>query len=54
MERLMKLTCTTVGCSNENIGIELLTEADQYMCGSCMQFITNAEIVEDAGTTPTE
>lgn len=54
LERLMKLTCETKGCQAENITIELVTDATQYMCGACGQFITNAEEVTDAGTTPTE
>lgn len=46
-ERLMKLTCETKGCHAENIAIELSTDAEQYMCGACGQFITNAEEVTD-------
>lgn len=49
----MKLTCETPGCVAENIAIELETDATQYMCGACGQFITNAEEVPNAGTTET-
>jgi len=41
-ERIMKLTCETDGCVAKDIAIELITDAEQYMCGACGQFITNA------------
>jgi hypothetical protein len=41
-ERNMQLTCETKGCAAENVAIELVTDAQQYMCGLCQQFITNA------------
>lgn len=40
--RTMILTCETKGCMAENIAIPLETDATQYMCGACGQFITNA------------
>jgi predicted RNA-binding Zn-ribbon protein involved in translation (DUF1610 family) len=43
----MKLTCETKGCVVENVAIELITDATQYACGACGQFITNAEEVTD-------
>lgn len=48
--RTMILTCETKGCENENLAIELETDASQYLCGACMQFITNASEKPDAGT----
>lgn len=53
-ERNMKLTCETKGCIAENTPIELVTDAMQYMCGACGQFITNAEEVTDGSTEKTE
>lgn len=50
MERLMALTCETEGCENKGLAIELNTDAQEYLCGACMQFITNAVEVQDAGT----
>lgn len=52
--RTVTLTCETNGCVAENIAIELETDAQQYMCGACGQFITNVKEPGDAGTTPTE
>lgn len=49
-ERTMSLTCETDGCSAKGIAIKLVTDATQYMCGGCLQFITNAVEVTDAGT----
>lgn len=46
----VKLICETAGCIAENIAIELVTDATQYACGACGQFITNAEVEQDAGT----
>ena len=39
--RTIVMTCETKGCENENLPIELETDATQYMCGACMTFITN-------------
>jgi predicted RNA-binding Zn-ribbon protein involved in translation (DUF1610 family) len=47
MERNVKLTCETAGCVAENVPIEMITDATQYLCGACGQFITNAEEVTD-------
>ena len=45
--RIVKLTCETLDCVNQNRAIELPTDATQYMCGACSQFITNVEEVTD-------
>jgi hypothetical protein len=50
--RLVKLICETDKCENKNVGILLETDATQYLCGACNQFITNAEEVTDG--TPEE
>jgi predicted RNA-binding Zn-ribbon protein involved in translation (DUF1610 family) len=47
MERKVKLICETSGCSSKGVAVELVTDANQYMCGACGQFITNAEEVTD-------
>ena len=52
--RTVTLTCETDGCSNKDVAIKLKTDATQYMCGVCGQFITNVKEPGDAGTTPTE
>jgi hypothetical protein len=52
IERLMKLICETETCGNKGHIIELVTDATQYLCGACNQFITNAEEVTDG--TPEE
>lgn len=52
-ERLMKLTCETDGCIAKDTPINLVTDALQYMCGACGQFITNAEEVTDGPTEET-
>jgi predicted RNA-binding Zn-ribbon protein involved in translation (DUF1610 family) len=52
--RSVKLICETVNCENKNISIVLETDATQYMCGGCGQFITNAEEVTDGNTEETE
>jgi hypothetical protein len=31
------LTCNTETCPNKDIPIELATEADNFLCGPCMQ-----------------
>jgi hypothetical protein len=38
------LTCKTENCINKDIPIELATEADNFLCGPCMQPI--ASVVE--------
>jgi predicted RNA-binding Zn-ribbon protein involved in translation (DUF1610 family) len=53
-ERLVKLTCETEKCENKSKTIEMVTDATQYMCGGCGQFITNAEEVTDGNTEETE
>lgn len=53
-ERFVTLTCETDNCENKNIPMNLYTNATQYMCGACGQYITNAiEVVEEEtdGTT---
>jgi predicted RNA-binding Zn-ribbon protein involved in translation (DUF1610 family) len=54
MERLIKLTCETDSCSSKGTPVEMVTEATQYMCGACGQFITNAEEVIDGNTEETK
>lgn len=39
---VMLLTCETDKCQNKLVPIELETDATQYMCGACMNYITNA------------
>lgn len=47
-ERKITLTCETKDCENQNIPMVLFTNATQYMCGACGQYITNAvEVVEE-------
>jgi len=50
--KLIKLTCETPKCQNENLAIEVETDAAQYMCGACMTLITNAVEVDNG--TPEE
>jgi predicted RNA-binding Zn-ribbon protein involved in translation (DUF1610 family) len=52
--RKVKLTCETETCASKGIGIELETDATQYICGACYQLITNAEEVTDGNTEETE
>jgi hypothetical protein len=35
------LTCEIEGCGNANIGIYFEGEADRYLCGVCMNDLTN-------------
>jgi len=35
------LTCEVAECGNANIGIPFEGEADRYLCGVCMNEITN-------------
>ena len=51
--RNMKLTCETEGCVANGVAIELVTDADQYMCGACSQFITNAVEVTNGSAEKT-
>lgn len=48
------LICETAKCQNKEIPIELETDAMQYLCGACLQFITNAEEVTDGTAEVTE
>lgn len=45
--RKVKLICETENCISKGNAVELETDATQYMCGACGQFITNAEEVTD-------
>ena len=40
------LTCETDLCANQNIAIELDNSSDVYVCGVCMNEITNKQVVE--------
>jgi len=42
LERIVILTCSTDNCQNKDIPIELFTHATEYLCGGCMNLITNA------------
>lgn len=45
----MILTCETEGCGNANIGILFEGSAERYICGVCMNEITNVQVsVQDA------
>lgn len=35
------LTCEVAGCENANIAIPFEGQADRYICGVCMNEITN-------------
>lgn len=37
------LTCHTEGCENCDITIELITDAEAFMCGACSQMITDIQ-----------
>lgn len=52
--RLVKLTCLTENCKNKNLSIQLETDATDYMCGACMQPITDIEEVTDGTDEETE
>ena len=55
--RPVKLTCHTSGCVNAETTLTLVTDAVQYLCGACNQFIEDAvEVIADAGAgeTPAE
>ena len=52
--RDITLTCETDGCSNKDLPIVMTTDATQYMCGACGQFITNVKESADAGTIEAE
>lgn len=52
--REVTLTCKTDGCQNKDLAIVLVTDATQYLCGACGEFITDVKEPGDAGTTPTE
>jgi hypothetical protein len=52
--RKVKLICENENCSSKGNQVELETDAAQYMCGACLQFITNAEEVTDGTTEETE
>lgn len=43
----IKLICETETCPVKGTSVELETDATQYMCGVCSQFITNAVEVTD-------
>ena len=53
-ERIVILTCETDGCQNKNLAIELLTHATDYLCGGCLQLITNAVEKTDGPAEETE
>ena len=54
-EREVTLICETKGCENENTPMVLFTNATQYMCGACQEYITNAvEVVEEVTDGPAE
>jgi hypothetical protein len=38
------LTCETEGCFNKDLGIELETSAEYFICGVCSNQITNSTI----------
>lgn len=42
---IMILTCETEGCGNANIQISFEGEVDRYICGVCMNEITNIQAV---------
>ena len=46
----MILTCETEKCQNKDLPIEVETDAQQFMCGACMTYITNAVEKPNAGT----
>jgi hypothetical protein len=46
------LTCKTENCINKDIPIELATDAEQFVCGPCMQPI--ASVVEIPFSEPAE
>ena len=46
------LTCNTENCINKGIDLELATDAEDFICGPCMQPI--ASVVEIAFTEPEE
>ncbi len=52
--RTITLTCETKGCQNENLAIDVETDATQYMCGACMTLITNAVEKTDGSAETTE
>lgn len=52
--RIVTLTCKTDGCVAKDVAIDLETDAEQYLCGGCCQFITDVKEPGDAGTTPAE
>jgi hypothetical protein len=43
---MIMLTCEIEGCGNANIEIPFEGEADRYMCGVCMNEITNKKVIE--------
>jgi hypothetical protein len=49
MERKVILTCETASCQNNNIPIEVITDAVEYLCGACMVYINKVE--ETNGST---
>ena len=54
MERIVILTCETDACENKSIAIELLTHATEYMCGGCLQPITNVTEKTNGSTETAE
>lgn len=45
--RKIVITCETVNCQNFGIGIEMITDANQYGCGACGLEIFKVEEVID-------
>jgi len=42
-----KVICGTDACQNKDVVIEVVTDATQFMCGACGEFITNIAKVSD-------
>ena len=52
--RTVILTCETQNCENQNLAIELVTDATEYMCGACMTHITKIVEKTDGPAEETE